>query len=83
MALEKGKYSINKGNDTLEIVVERCPAIGPAREHMERRNMRLPDSFCRLTTGVVNNTIALEAGYRFSLKYDQEKEKCIQRFWKD
>ena len=83
MALEKGRYSINKDNDTLEIVVERCPAIGPAREHMERRNMRLPDSFCRLTTGVVNNVIASEAGYRFSLKYDQEKERCIQRFWKD
>jgi hypothetical protein len=69
--------------NTLEIDIGKCPAIRPAREHMERRNMRLPDSFCRLTTGVVNNIIASEAGYRFSLKYDQEKGKCTQRFWKD
>ena len=83
MALEKGIYNINRDNNTLEIIIEKCPAIGPAREHMEKRNMKMPDSFCSLTTGVVNTIIAREASYRFSLKHDQKKGKCTQKFWKD
>lgn len=83
MELEGGKFKIMRNKNSLVINLENCPAVEPARNHMDRRNMKMPDIYCRLTTGVVNDIIALEAGYKFKLDYDQQNGKCVQKFWKE
>ncbi len=38
--------------------------------------------FCLCSTELVNKSIARECGYEFSVKYDQQNGKCIQKFWR-
>ena len=83
MTLEKGKYKIKKDNENLTIEVKKCPAIQPAIEHMERRNMKIPGVFCKLCTEVVNKVIARESGFKFLVEYNQDEGKCIQKFWRN
>jgi hypothetical protein len=82
MTLEKGVYKIKRDDENLTIEVCKCPAIQPAKEHMERRNMKIPEVFCKLCTEVVNKVIARESGYNFLIDYNQDEGKCIQKFWR-
>jgi len=74
---------MKRDSETLTIEVKKCPAIQPAREHMERRNMKIPGVFCKLCTEVVNKVIARESGCKFLVEYNQDEGKCIQKFWRN
>lgn len=78
MKLEDGEYEVEKGKNFVTLKVNKCPAI----EYMNKKKMKISENFCRVTTGVVNEEIAREAGLKFSVEYDQKKGKCVQKFWK-
>ncbi len=79
MELEKGKYEVEKNIDSIIFKINRCPAI----EHMKKNKMQISENFCRISTGLVSTEIAKAAEFKFSVNYDQEKGKCIQKFWKE
>ena len=79
--IEDGKYEIDTVNNEVIVKVDHCPAIRPAKEHMEKRNKRINKNFCKYSTELFGRVIEEETKYKFSLEYELEKEKCIQRYW--
>ncbi len=79
MKFEKGEYSIDWKNRMLILMVDQCPAI----KNMQQKKLRISKNFCKFSTELVNNIITKEAGYRSSVEYNQNKGKCIQKFWKE
>lgn len=79
--IEGGLYSINNYNNNLIVKIDYCPAIKPAKEHMEKRNKSINKNFCKYSTELFGRVIEEETKYKFSLEYDLEKEKCIQKYW--
>jgi len=78
--MEEGTYSL-EGDGQQEVVfkVERCPAIW----HMKDTGSDIDKDYCRCSTELVNQAIARECGFQFSVEYDQDKGQCVQRFWKE
>ena len=79
MDLEEGKFEVDKDGRSVTFRVLRCPAI----KHMKDKGLDISDDFCRISTGLVSKEIAENAGYRFSVDYDQDKGQCVQKFWKE
>lgn len=79
MELESGKYSVEKDDDSVTFRIEKCPAIS----HMKNKNLDISPDFCRISTGLASKEIAEDAGFRFSVDYDQDKGQCVQKFWKE
>lgn len=79
MDLEGGKYEIEKNGGSVTFKISKCPAI----DYMNSKNMKISDDFCRISTDLVSKKIAENAGYKFSVDYDQDKGQCVQKFWKE
>jgi hypothetical protein len=79
MDLEGGQYEVEKLKDSLTFKINKCPAI----EYMKNKKIDISEDFCRISTGLVSRKIAEKAGYRFSVDYDQDRGKCVQKFWKE
>jgi hypothetical protein len=79
MDLEDGIYESEKQGNSITFRIKKCPAI----DHMKNKDLNISDDFCRISTGLVSREIAGEAGYRFSVDYDQDKGQCVQKFWKE
>ncbi len=77
--MEGGKFSFDS-DDGREVIfkVEKCPAIW----QMKDTGSDIDKDFCLCSTELVNKSIADECGYEFSVEYDQENGKCIQKFWR-
>ena len=76
---EKGKYKITSKKDKQIIFkVIKCPAI----LYLKKTGSEINKNFCLCSTELVNKAIAKECGYNFSVEYDQENGKCVQRFWR-
>lgn len=78
-SMEEGKFDLDYKDNELIFKVKRCPAIW----HMKDNKLEVDKDFCKSSTETVNKSIAKECGYDFSLEYDQENGKCIQKFWKE
>lgn len=79
MNLENGDYSVEGNNsDKLTVTVNKCPAI----RYMINNNINIYNNFCKFSTELLNNVITDESGYVFSVKYNQNKGNCIQKFWR-
>jgi len=78
--MEKGKYNLTSKKDK-EIIfkVKKCPAI----RYLKKTGSEIDKNFCFCSTELVNKAIAKECGYNFSVDYDQENGKCVQKFWKE
>jgi hypothetical protein len=48
---------------------------------MKRHGYMIADRFCE-GTRIVNEEICRAAGYECSVRYDQSRGRCVQRFWK-
>lgn len=78
--MEEGKCSFKTGGSgELIMEVQRCPAIW----HMKDTGTEIDKDFCLCSTQLVNESMAEECGTGFSVEYDQDNGKCIQRFWKE
>jgi len=77
MEIENANFEIRHEQNTLVLVVRRCPAI----HHLRMRGYAVYDKFCE-TTRIINEEICRNAGYVSSINYDQESGSCTQRFWK-
>jgi hypothetical protein len=78
--MEEGRYSFGSGNRReLILKVEKCPAIW----HMKDTGSEIDKDYCYCSTELVNKAIARECGFEFSVDYDQDKGRCMQRFWKE
>ena len=75
--LEGGEYEMHFEENTLVLVVKRCPAI----THMKEHNYAIATHYCEHTR-IVNEAICDAAGYAASVEYDQEAGSCVQRFWR-
>ena len=79
MQLEDGKYEVKKSNGAVIFNVKKCPAIS----YMNDKKMKISENFCKMTTKLILGEIAKAAGYKFSVDYNQNKGKCVQKFWKE
>lgn len=77
-SMEDGKIESILENNHLIFNIKKCPAILYMKDH----NIEVDKNFCKSSTELVNKSIAKECGYNFSVEYDQEKGKCIQKFWR-
>jgi len=76
--IEGADFEIGYGeNDVLFLKVKKCPAIFHMREH----NYQIADKYCEHCR-ILNEEICHSAGYECSVKYDQNKGSCVQKFWK-
>jgi len=76
--IENGDFEIGyEENDVLFLKVKKCPAIFHMREH----NYQIADKYCEHCR-IINEEICHPAGYECSVKYDQNKGSCIQKFWR-
>jgi len=76
--LEKGKFEFREEDNTLVFDVKECPAIA----HMKAQDYEISPHFCEHTR-MLNEAICTKAGYQSSVDYNQEKGRCVQRFWKE
>ena len=74
---EKGKYRFVETEDSLELHVDRCPAVWYLKDHDEN----VPDTFC-LQTEIVLDEVCRQAGLDFSVNYNTRQGRCIQIFTK-
>lgn len=81
--IECSIYEINTYDNKIIVKVDYCPAIKPAMEHMATRGKRINKNFCKYSTELFGKVIEEETKYKFSLEYNQEKEKCIQEYWEE
>ena len=79
MDLENGKYDVKWDDGTLVFKVTKCPAI----HHIKDKGQNISENYCRITTELVTGVISEEAGYKFSVDYNQDKGTCTQKFWKE
>lgn len=89
-SLEGGKFNIDYKENELIFKVEKCPAIWNLKDRsldidelIDDRNREVDKDFCKAETYIVNKALAKECGFNFSVDYDQENGKCVQRFWKE
>lgn len=61
----------------LVLEVRACPAV----HHMQARGYRIAEHFCEHTR-IVNESICRAAGYACRVEYDQQRGRCVQRFWR-
>lgn len=76
-SMENGEFELEFENSKLAFEVRKCPAIW----YMKDNDQEVDKDFCRCSTELVNQSIARECGYNFSVKYDQDKGQCVQKFW--
>ena len=81
--IEGGIYKINIYNNRVLIRVDHCPAIQPAREHMEKRSKKINRNFCKYSTELFGKVIEEETRYKFFLQYCLEEAKCVQELEKE
>jgi len=78
-SMEDGKFDLDYEENKLVFNVKKCPAIW----HMKDKKLEIDKEFCKISTEIVSAVVAKECGYYFSVEYDQENGKCIQKFWKE
>ena len=76
---ENGKFNLEYKNNKIIFKVKKCPAIW----YMKNNGIKIDSFFCKTSTEIVNKAIAKECGYNFSVEYDQDNGKCVQKFWKE
>lgn len=74
---EDGEFEMHVEDETLVLQVHRCPAI----HHLKERGYAIAPNFCEHTR-IANEGICAAAGYDCSVEYEQERGRCVQRFWK-
>lgn len=74
---EEALFQLRYEDGMLILIVQECPAV----HHIRQRGYALYDGFCE-TTRVINDEICNQAGYCFSIEYDQSSGTCTQRFSK-
>ena len=79
MDLEGGEYEVEKKGDSVTFKILKCPAI----DHMNSKDLKISEDFCRISTGLAIKEVAENSGYKFSVDFDQDKGQCIQKFWKE
>lgn len=75
--MEGGEYDMHLEENTLVLVVKRCPAVS----HMKIQGYAIATHYCEHTR-IVNEAVCAAAGYAASVEYDQDAGFCVQRFWR-
>ncbi len=75
--MEGGEYEMHLEENTLVLVVKRCPAVS----HMKEQGYAIATHYCEHTR-IVNEAVCAAAGYAAAVEYDQDAGFCIQRFWR-
>ncbi len=73
--LEGGDFDVRAEGDTLELRVNRCPAV----THLQEQGFLVAEHFCEHTR-MVNEAVCAAAGFTAEVEYDQEAGRCVQRF---
>ena len=76
--LEDADYEMFYEDNILNLKINKCPAIS----HMKKCNYEIFDKFCEHCK-IINAEICRNAGYKSSIGHDQNKCKCLQKFWKE
>ena len=75
--LEDADYKLFYEDNVLNLKINKCPAIS----HMKKYGYEIFEGFCEHCK-ILNAKICENAGYQSSIEYDQNKGKCLQKFWK-
>ena len=75
--LEDADYKLFYNDNVLNLEINKCPAI----RHMKKYGYEIFEGFCEHCK-ILNAEICKNAGYQGSIEYDQNKGKCLQKFWK-
>ena len=76
--LEDADYKLFYEDNVLNLKINKCPAIS----HMKKYGYEIFEGFCEHCK-ILNAEICKNAGYQSSIEYDQNKGKCLQKFWKE
>ena len=76
--LEDADYKLSYNDNVLILKINKCPAIS----HMKKFGYEIFGKFCEHCK-ILNAEICRNAGYKSSIEYDQNKGKCLQKFWKE
>ena len=76
--LEDADYKLFYEDNVLNLKINKCPAI----RHMKKYGYEIFEGFCEHCK-ILNAEICKNADYQDSIEYDQNKGKCLQKFWKE
>ncbi len=76
--LEDADYELFYKDNVLNLKINKCPAIS----HMKKFGYEIFEKFCEHCR-ILNAEICRNAGCQSSIEYDQNKGKCLQKFWKE
>ncbi|HOE10051.1 MAG TPA: hypothetical protein PLQ35_06430 [bacterium] len=76
-SLEEGEIALRIEDNVLILEVHKCPALHHIKEH----GYTTSSNFCEHTR-ITNEGICHAAGYECSVEYDQDRGRCVQRFWR-